>query len=102
MAAEPGGAGGQVPRTDDRELRVARNLGVGCFTAVAGFWSGAMFAVLIGKFVGSAQGCAAGENGQPCNWQVYAAAGAVFGSISLPALTLWRLRRRDAAATPSA
>ena len=30
-----------------------------------------------------------------CNWNVYAAAGAVVGAVSLPVLVLARLRRRD-------
>ena len=36
---------------------IARNIGVGCLTTAAGFFSGGMIAVLLAKFVGSAQGC---------------------------------------------
>jgi hypothetical protein len=57
-----------------------------------------MVAVLVAKIVGAIQGCAPGEHGQPCNWYVYAAAGAVVGGVSLPILALRRLRRRDVAA----
>jgi hypothetical protein len=56
-----------------------------------------MIAVLVAKIVGAVQGCAAGEHGQPCDWYVYAAVGAVIGAISLPILALRRLRRGDAA-----
>jgi hypothetical protein len=77
--------------------RTATYVGVGCFTAFAGWWSGGMIAVLVAKIVGAVQGCPAGEHGQPCNWYVYAAAGAVIGAISLPVLALRRLRRGDAA-----
>jgi hypothetical protein len=77
--------------------RTATYVGVGCFTAFAGWWSGGMIAVLVAKVVGAVQGCAAGEHGQPCNWYVYAAVGAVIGAISLPILALRRLRRGDAA-----
>ena len=73
----------------------ARNIGVGCFTAVAGFFSGAMFAVLIAKMVGAATKCPSGPNGQPCNWHIYAGVGALIGMISLPTLALWRLRRTE-------
>jgi len=58
-----------------------------------------MVAVLVAKIVGAIQGCRAGEHGQPCNWYVYALAGAVIGAISLPVLALRRLRRDDAAAS---
>lgn len=75
------------------ESKVARNISVGCFTGVAGFFSGAMFAVLIAKIVGGVRGCAPGSEGQPCDWHIYAGVGAVVGAISLPTLVLWRLRR---------
>ena len=78
---------------EEVESRAARNIGVGCFTGVAGFFSGAMFAVLIAKIVGSVRGCAPGSEGQPCDWHIYAGVGAVIGAISLPTLALWRLRR---------
>lgn len=82
----------------DESSRTATYVGVGCFTAFAGWWSGGMIAVLIAKIVGAVQGCPAGEHGQPCNWYIYAAVGAVVGAISLPTLALRRLRRSDAAA----
>jgi hypothetical protein len=81
--------------------RTATYVGVGCLTAFAGWWSGAMIAVLVAKIVGAIQGCAPGEHGQPCNWYVYAAVGAVVGGVSLPALALRRLRRADAVAVQS-
>ncbi len=61
-----------------------------------------MVAVLVAKIVGAMQGCPPGEHGQPCNWYVYAAVGAVVGGISLPILALRRLRRGDAAAAREA
>jgi hypothetical protein len=76
--------------------RTATYVGVGCFTAFAGWWSGGMIAVLIAKIAGAVQGCPAGEHGQPCNWYVYAGVGAIVGAISLPVLALRRLRRADA------
>jgi hypothetical protein len=57
-----------------------------------------MVAVLVAKIVGAVQGCPAGEHGQPCNWHLYAGAGAIVGAVSLPILALRRLRRSDAAA----
>jgi hypothetical protein len=85
------------PPTARTEHRTATYVGVGCFTAFAGWWSGGMVAVLVAKIVGAIQGCPAGEHGQPCNWWWYALAGAVLGAVSLPVLALRRLRRDDAA-----
>jgi hypothetical protein len=73
---------------------IARNVGVGCVTTVAGFFSGGMFAVLIGKFVGSAQGCQPPEGLPACNWWMYAGVGALLGAVTLPVLALRRLNRK--------
>jgi hypothetical protein len=77
----------------DREGIVARNIGVGCITLVAGFFSGGMIAVLVGKFVGSMQGCKPPEGLPACNWWVYAGIGAAVGAVTLPVLALRRLSR---------
>ena len=77
----------------DREGVVARNVGVGCLTTMAGFFSGGMIAVLIAKFVGSVQGCKPPEGLPACNWWVYAGIGAVVGALTLPVLALRRLSR---------
>jgi hypothetical protein len=77
----------------DRNELVARNIGVGCITMVAGFFSGGMIAVLVGKFVGSMQGCKPPEGLPACNWWVYAGIGAIVGALTLPVLALRRLSR---------
>ncbi len=77
----------------DREENVGRNIGVGCVTAIAGFFSGGMIAVLVGKFVGSTQGCRPPEGLPACNWWVYAAIGAILGALTLPVLAFRRLSR---------
>jgi hypothetical protein len=69
----------------------ARNLGVGCVTTVAGFFRGGMIGVMVGKFVGSIQGCEPVEGLPACNWWVYAGIGAVVGALTLPVLALRRL-----------
>ena len=76
-----------------REGNVARNIGVGCITAVAGFFSGGMIAVFVGKVVGSVRGCQPAEGLPACNWWVYAGIGAVIGALTLPVLALRRLMR---------
>ena len=78
----------------DRGEIIARNIGVGCMTTFAGFFSGGIVAVLIAKFVGSMQGCKPVEGLPACNWWVYAGVGAVLGALTLPALALRRLNRR--------
>ena len=77
----------------EREGIIARNIGVGCITTMAGFFSGGMIAVLIAKFVGSTQGCKPPEGLPACNWWVYAGIGAVVGAITLPVIALRRLSR---------
>ena len=82
-----------APPPFTRSELVARNIGVGCLTAVVGFFSGGMIAVFIGKFVGGVQGCQPPEGLPACNWWVYAGIGAVIGAMSLPFLALRRLSR---------
>ena len=84
-----------VPESD-REGIIARNIGVGCVTTVAGFFSGGMIAVLIGKLVGYVQVCKPPEGLPACNWWVYAGIGAVVGALTLPVLALTRLSRSRA------
>jgi hypothetical protein len=77
----------------DRAGVIARNVGVGCVTTVAGFFGGGMIAVFIGKVAGSAQGCKPPEGLPACNWWVYAGIGAVLGALILPAVVLIRLNQ---------
>jgi len=84
---------GAPPPELERGEIIARNIGVGCITTGAGFFSGGMIAVLIAKFVGSAQGCQPPEGLPACNWWVYAGVGALVGAVTLPVLALGRLNR---------
>ena len=81
------------PEQLERGEIISRNIGVGCLTTVAGFFSGGMIAVLVGKFVGSARGCQPPEGLPACNWWVYAGIGALLGAVTLPVLALRRLNR---------
>ncbi len=81
------------PQLERGEI-IARNIGVGCITTLAGFFSGGMIAVLVAKFVGSAQGCQPPEGLPACNWWVYAGVGALIGAVTLPVLALGRLNSR--------
>ena len=75
----------------DGENLAARNIGVGCVTTVAGFFSGGMIGVMVAKLVGSVQRCQPPEGLPACNWYVYAGIGAVLGALTLPVLALRRL-----------
>jgi hypothetical protein len=73
---------------------IARNIGIGCMTTFAGFFSGGMVGVLVAKVMGIMQGCKPAEGLPACNWWVYAGVGAVLGALTLPVLALSRLNRR--------
>ena len=85
---------GMTPE-EARESRAARNIGVGCVTAVAGFFSGGMIGVFIAKVVGSIQRCEPPQGVPACNWPVYAVIGMGVGVLTLPGLVLWRMTRKD-------
>ena len=80
---------------DIHESRIGRNMGVGCLTAVAGFFSGGMIGVFIAKVVGSIQRCEPPQGVPACNWPVYAVIGMGVGVLTLPSLVMWRLTRSD-------
>jgi hypothetical protein len=80
-----------------REEVIARNIGIGCMTTFAGFFSGGMVGVLVAKVVGIMQGCKPAEGLPACIWWVYAGVGAVLGALTLPVLALSRLNRRKSA-----
>lgn len=82
-----------MPEAD--EYRRYRFAGVGCVTAVAGFFSGGMIGVFVAKVVGSFRGCKP-EAGLPaCDWHVYAGIGMLIGLVTLPLLAINRLRKSD-------
>ena len=66
------------------ESNTARYVGVGCVTAVAGLFSGAMVGVFIAKVVGSMRGCQPSEGLPACDWHVYAGIGMLIGVLTLP------------------
>ena len=79
------------------EYRISRRIGIGCVTVIAGFFSGGMIGVFVGKVVGSMRGCNPGPDLPACDWQVYAGIGMLIGVLTLPALALNRLLRADQA-----
>ena len=90
-------AGPHRTGTSDAELARGRRIGVGCFTTFAGFASGGMVGVFVGKIVGNVRGCAPPEGLPACDWYYFALGGMILGAITLPVLALRRLRRTEAA-----
>lgn len=77
-------------------------LGVGCLTALAGFFGGAMLAVMVAKIVGAFTRCTPdAETGAPCDWFTYAWIGALIGLFLLPVVTILRLRSSRGRSDPS-
>lgn len=81
-------------RSPDERVAVSTYIGVGCFTALGGFFGGGMIAVLIGKIVGSVRGCQPPEGLPACDWGSYALVGMVIGVVGLPLVSIMRLRGR--------
>ena len=76
-----------------RPSQAPRYIGIGCFMVFAGFFSGGMIGVLVGKLVGFVRRCVP-EPGLPvCDWHLFFFAGGLLSAISLPVLVLWRLRQ---------
>ena len=82
---------------EDKKNRRYRNMGVGCFTTLIGFFGGGMISVLIAKIVSQALNEPQCEGLPTCNWLTWAARGGVAGMIILPTISVWRLKRGDAA-----
>ena len=90
-----------APSSAAHESRRGRNIGVGCFGVLMGFFSGGMFGVLVAKildFFNRAPSC----TGLPsCNWAQFFFGGALLGAQTLPTHILLRLRGSDRAADSS-
>lgn len=69
-------------------------VGVGCLTAMSGFFGGGMIAVLIAKLVGFFTKCQATDGTPACNWLMFALIGGAIGLIVLPTISIWRLKGR--------
>ena len=73
---------------------VSTLVGVGCVTAFAGMFAGGMLAVFVGKLVGSIRGCQPMEGTPACEWHLYAVVGMLIGLLTLPTISIMRLKSR--------
>jgi hypothetical protein len=78
---------------ESKEGRLAQYIGVGCFTAVTGFFSCAMIAVLVARIVGTVTRCTPPAGLPACDWYYYAGVGGLLGATVLPVIVLRILRR---------
>ncbi len=74
---------------------------IGCVLAFAGLFAGGMIAVGVGKLVGRLQRCAPAEGLPACDYEVYLLVGMLVGALTLPGMTLWKLRRNSNSTTNS-
>lgn len=79
---------------DDQEIATASLVGVGCFSAFAGFFGGGMIAVLVAWIVGSARRCEPPTGIPACDWNKFALMGMLLGVIILPLVSIMRLKGR--------
>ena len=84
-----------APLSQPEPDRTARNIGVGCFTFFIGLVSGAMTAVLVGKFYAFITRAPSCSEMPLCDWPSFALGGAIIGAITLPLLAFLRLRGVD-------
>jgi hypothetical protein len=79
-----------TPRTAPSTFRV---VAIGCFMAWVGGFSGAMVAVLLGKFFAFLRKAPVCDGIPSCDWYIYAAVGGAIGALTLPWLVVSALRR---------
>ncbi|MEP6834341.1 MAG: hypothetical protein ABJB74_13180 [Gemmatimonas sp.] len=83
------------PAASPQPDRTARDIGVGCFTFFIGGVSGAMTAVLLGKFYSAFSRAPSCMDMPLCDWYRWAFWGGIIGCVTLPVLVIMRLRRKD-------
>ena len=72
-------------------------MGVGCFTLVVGFFSGAMIATLVGKFLAFLTREPQCSGVPMCDWYVWFYTGGALGALSLTVFIQTRLARPSSA-----
>ena len=82
------------PSGQDQPVPGATLAGVGCVTAVAGFFSGGMVAVLVAKAVDFFTKAPKCPDVPSCHWLEYMLVGALIGALTLPTIAITRLKGR--------
>lgn len=79
-----------MPGTD--RPSAARTVGIGCFMAVIGFFSGGMIGVLVSKLVAFFTRAPRCDGIPTCDWYIYMLVGGALGVLTLPWLVVSALR----------
>ena len=66
---------------------------IGCLTVVLGFFSGGMIGIFVAWIVTKATGCVPAEGLPACYMNEGGRTGVILGAVSLPLLTILRIRR---------
>lgn len=82
--------------TDFERPPVARQVGIGCFMAVIGFFSGGMIGTLISKVVAFFTRAPKCDGIPTCDWYVYMLIGGALGAVTLPWLVVSAMRSAPA------
>ena len=83
---------GNEPPAGTPPASAARVLGIGCFMAIVGFFSGGMIAVLLSKLVAFLTRAPTCDGIPTCNWYIYMFVGGVIGALTLSWLVVSALR----------
>ena len=81
---------------------LARQVGIGCFMAVIGFFSGGMIGVLVSKAVAFFTKAPKCDGIPTCDWYIYMLVGGAIGALTLPWLVVSALRSAPPAKTDNA
>jgi len=83
---------GNHPAAGTAPAGTARVVGIGCFMAIVGFFSGGMIGVLLSKLVAFLTRAPSCDGIPTCNWYIYMFVGGVIGALTLSWLVVSALR----------
>jgi hypothetical protein len=82
-----------TPTQDFEKPPVARQVTIGCFMAVIGFFSGGMVGVLVSKIVAFFTKAPKCDGIPTCDWYIYMFVGGALGALTLPWLVVSAMRQ---------
>ncbi len=82
-----------TPPQDFEKPSVARQVGIGCFMAVVGFFAGGMVGVLVSKIVAFFTKAPKCDGIPTCDWYIYMFVGGLLAALTLPWLVVSAMRQ---------